>query len=139
MRVPVPPRDRRLREGSLIKACETGAAPLLAVLDAVTKAAKWQPKVAASKVSPENVVTGRGFAWSYTQNTLGAATIADVEVNKKTGKVTVTHVYEAFSPGLVINPALVENQIVGVVTQIVSRLLVEQLRFTSTRVTSWTS
>jgi CO/xanthine dehydrogenase Mo-binding subunit len=110
--------------------------PLLAVLDAVTKAASWQPKVAASKVSTANVVTGRGFAWSYTQNTLGAATIADVEVNRKTGKVTVKHVYEAFSPGLVINPALVENQIVGAVTQIVSRLLVEQLRFTQTRVTS---
>jgi CO/xanthine dehydrogenase Mo-binding subunit len=111
-------------------------APLMAVLDAVTKAAGWQPKVSGSKLSDANVVRGRGFAWSYTQNTLGAAAIADVEVNKKTGKVTVKHVYEAFSPGLVVNPALVENQIIGGVTQIVSRLLVEQLRFSRTNVTS---
>jgi CO/xanthine dehydrogenase Mo-binding subunit len=109
---------------------------LLAVLNAVSKAANWQPRVAASQLSGANVVSGRGFAWSYTQNTLGAAAIADVEVNKKTGKVTVKHVYEAFSPGLVINPALVENQIVGSVTQIISRLLVEQLRFNQTSVTS---
>jgi CO/xanthine dehydrogenase Mo-binding subunit len=109
---------------------------LEAVANAVTRAAKWQPGVAASQLSSSNVARGRGFAWSYTQNTLGAAAIADVEVNKRTGKVTVKHVYEAFSPGLVINPALVENQIIGSVTQVVSRLLVEQLRYSKSSVTS---
>jgi CO/xanthine dehydrogenase Mo-binding subunit len=110
--------------------------PMLAVLDAVTKAANWQRKVAASKLSDANIVSGRGFAWSYAQGTLGNAAIADVEVNKKTGKVTVKHVYEAYSPGHVINPGLVENQIVGGVTMIVSRLLVEELRWDTSRVTS---
>ena len=44
-------------------------ADVLAVLDAVTKAANWQPKVAASKLSDANVVTGRGVAWSNVYDT----------------------------------------------------------------------
>jgi nicotinate dehydrogenase subunit B len=109
---------------------------LLSVLNAVTQAANWQPKVAAAQLSGTNVVSGRGVAWSYSESTRGAATIADIEVNKKTGKVVVKHVFEAFSPGVVINPALIENQISGGITQIVSRLLVEEMRFDKTHVTS---
>jgi len=103
----------------------------LGVLDAVTQAANWQPKVAASSLSDANLVTGRGIAWGST----GAA-IADVSVNKKTGKITVKHVTQAFSAGLVVNPGLVENQMVGGITQILSRLLVEQYRYNKTNVTS---
>jgi nicotinate dehydrogenase subunit B len=112
---------------------------LLAVLNAVTKAANWQPKVAASKLSDANVVTGRGFAWSNADNNTSnaqTAAVADVEVNKKTGKITVKHVYQAVSNGLAVYPGGIENQIVGGVTQIVSRMLVEQYRYTSSRVTS---
>ena len=68
----------------------------------------------------------------YAQN----AAIADVEVNKKTGKITVKHVYQATSAGLAVGPDLVANQIVGGVTQILSRLLVEQYRYTKTNGTS---
>ena len=62
------------------------------------------------------------------------AAIADVSVNKKTGKVTVTHVYQAFSAGLAVYPGGIENQMVGGVTQILSRLLVEQMRYTQKQV-----
>ena len=41
---------------------------LLAVLDAVTKAADWQPRVTASNLSDANVVSGRGVAWSNVDN-----------------------------------------------------------------------
>ena len=41
---------------------------LLAVLNAVTKAANWQPRVTASNLSDANVVTGRGVAWSNVDN-----------------------------------------------------------------------
>ena len=64
------------------------------------------------------------------------AAIADIEVNKKTGKITVKHVYEAVSPGLAVYPGGIENQIVGGVTQILSRLLTEQYRYNQTNVTS---
>jgi nicotinate dehydrogenase subunit B len=114
-------------------------ASLLKVLDRVTQAAGWQPRVAASQLSDADVVTGRGVAWSDIYTTAGqtkSAAVADVEVNRKTGKITVKRVYEAFSAGLSVNPGLVENQLVGGITQILSRLFAEQLRFSKTHITS---
>jgi CO/xanthine dehydrogenase Mo-binding subunit len=112
---------------------------LLALLNAVTKAAGWQPKVSGSNVSSANVVTGRGVAWGNNYNPVGmaqTAAIADVEVNKKTGKVTVKHVYYAMSAGLAVFPDGIQNQIVGGVTQGVSWTLHEQLRYSRTNVAS---
>jgi nicotinate dehydrogenase subunit B len=111
---------------------------LLPVIKAVTKAANWKPKVAASEASDANVTTGRGFAAYYDNQWTNsvAATVADVEVNKKTGKVTAKHIYQAVSAGLIINPGLVENQIVGAMVYIASRTLVEQLAYTRSHVTS---
>jgi CO/xanthine dehydrogenase Mo-binding subunit len=112
---------------------------LLAVLNAVTKAAKWQPRVMASNLSDANIVTGRGVAWSNVDGATSLAqiaSIADIVVNKKTGKLTVKHVYEAASSGLAVYPGGIENQIVGGVTQILSRLFMEQYRYNRTNVTS---
>jgi CO/xanthine dehydrogenase Mo-binding subunit len=112
---------------------------LLAVLNAVTQAAKWQPRVMASKLSDSDVVTGRGVAWSNADNPstyAQTAAIADVEVNKKTGKITVKHVYQALSTGLAVSIGGIENQIVGGVTQVLSRMLVEQYRYSKRQVTS---
>jgi nicotinate dehydrogenase subunit B len=112
---------------------------LLAVLNAVTATAKWQPRVSASNLSKEDIVTGRGVAWSNVDSPktyAQTAAIADVEVNKKTGKVMVKHVYQAASAGLTVSLGGVENQIVGGVTQILSRLLVEKYSYTTKRVTS---
>ena len=111
--------------------------PLLAVLDAVTAAAKWQPRVTASNLSNQAVVSGRGLAWSNVYNAgVPTAAVADIEVNMQTGKITVKHVYQAFSAGFSVYPNGVENQIVGGVVQILSRVLVEQLRYSKTNVTS---
>jgi CO/xanthine dehydrogenase Mo-binding subunit len=113
--------------------------PLLAVLTAVTTAANWQPRVMASNLSAANVVTGRGVAWSNVDNTATyaqTAAVADIEVNKKTGKITVKHVYQAVSAGLAVSIGGIENQIVGGVTQILSRMLVEKYRYSTTRVMS---
>jgi CO/xanthine dehydrogenase Mo-binding subunit len=112
---------------------------LLAVLDAVTKAANWQPKVPASKLSDANVVTGRGVAWyglAANDASMKVAAIADVSVDKTTGKVTVKHVYQAFSAGLLVYPGGVASQNDGGIVQVLSRLLVEQLRTSQTNVTS---
>jgi CO/xanthine dehydrogenase Mo-binding subunit len=112
---------------------------LLAVLNAVTKAANYQPRVSASNLSDADVVTGRGVAWSNVDSPktyAQTAAIADIEVNKKTGKITVKHIYQAASAGLAVSIGGIENQIVGGTTQILSRLLVEQYRYSKTRVTS---
>ena len=62
-----------------------------AVLQAAATAAGWKPWVPGSKVSKDNVVTGRGIANSHHGGAYAAA-VADVQVNKKTGKITVTHI-----------------------------------------------
>jgi nicotinate dehydrogenase subunit B len=112
---------------------------LLAVLNAATQAANWQPHVSGSSLSKDDVVTGRGVAWSNVDSPktyAQTAAVADVQVNKKTGKLTVKHVYLAASTGLAVSIGGIENQIVGGVTQIVSRVLFEQYRYNKSRVTS---
>jgi nicotinate dehydrogenase subunit B len=117
----------------------------LAVLDAVAQAAGWQPRVAASSLSDDEVVRGRGVALGGTgsgaYSITYAAAAADIEVNKATGKITVQHVYTAQDYGLVINPDLVANQAEGMAIQAVSRLVMEKVRFDERAVTSldWSS
>jgi hypothetical protein len=83
----------------------------LNALDAVAKASGWKSRVSGSSLSDAAVVTGRGIA-------LG------------------THKSSWADSGLVINPASVENQIVGQQIQGTSRALHEQVVFSKTNVTS---
>ena len=112
----------------------------IGVMDAVTRAANWAPRVAYSAAPGAQVVTGRGIGLGTHLVSYGAA-VADIEVDRETGKIKVMHLYGAMDAGLVVNPALVENQIVGMLVQSASRALVEEVRFTETNVTSldWTS
>jgi CO/xanthine dehydrogenase Mo-binding subunit len=110
------------------------------VLQGVAKLSGWQSKVAGANRGSGNVVKGRGvaiggFAGSF------AGVVADIEVNKKTGKITAKHLYSALDVGLAANPALVENQMEGSLIQGASRALMEEVKFTKTRVTSndWAS
>jgi CO/xanthine dehydrogenase Mo-binding subunit len=107
----------------------------LGVLNAVGQAANWKPRVAASQLSNEKVVTGRGIAISPHSWSPNSA-ITEIEVNKKTGRIVVKNLYMAMDAGLSINPAFVENQIVGGAVQAVSKTLYEQVNFNNRRVTS---
>jgi CO/xanthine dehydrogenase Mo-binding subunit len=112
----------------------------LGVLNAAAQAAGWQPRVAAANLSSETVVSGRGIAITpHSRATSGV--VAEIEVNKKTGKISVTHVYVSQDSGLAISPALMENQMVGAVIQGVSRALLEEVTFDKQRVTAvdWVS
>jgi nicotinate dehydrogenase subunit B len=104
-----------------------------AVLDALAQTSGWKAKVAASAVSKADVVSGRGLALSA--NGLQGA-VADVAVNRKSGKIVVKHIYAVQDPGLVVNPASVENQIIGNQIMGTSRAIVEGVRFGKSRVTS---
>jgi len=105
------------------------------VLQAAAQAANWKPWVSGSNLSKENVVRGRGIANSHHGGSY-AASVADIEVNKKTGKIRVLHVYAAQDAGLTVNPDLVENQMLGSTVQGVSRLLWEEVTFNKNNVTS---
>jgi CO/xanthine dehydrogenase Mo-binding subunit len=112
----------------------------MAVLDAAAKAANWTPRPAASKRSAGNIVTGRGIGLGTHLVSYGGA-VAEIEVNKETGKVVAKHMYGAIDAGLAVNPAFVENQISGQLVQTCSRMLHEEVTFNAANVTSldWAS
>jgi nicotinate dehydrogenase subunit B len=105
------------------------------VLKAAAADSKWQPKVAASKLSSANVVTGRGVAFGQYSNTMSCC-VADVTVNKKTGKIVANTLHVAGDAGLIVYPAGSENNEEGAAVQGLSRALVEELAFDKSAVTS---
>ncbi len=112
----------------------------MGVLDAAAQAAKWQPRPPASKLSNAKIATGRGIGLGTHLTSYGGA-VAEIEVNKETGKVSVKHMYGAIDAGLAVNPAFIENQISGQLVQTASRMLLEEVTFNKTNVTSldWNS
>jgi CO/xanthine dehydrogenase Mo-binding subunit len=107
----------------------------LGVLNAAAAAAGWRPRVAASALSDAEVVTGRGIGIGTHHVSFGAA-VAEIEVNKRTGEIVATNLYGALDAGLAVNPALIENQIIGMMVQGVSRVLKEEVTFSDSNVTS---
>jgi len=105
------------------------------VLEAAAKAAKWQSRKAAANVSKDRVVKGRGVAIGGFANTY-VAIIAEITVDRVTGKIRVQHVVAAHDCGLIVNPNTVEQQIEGCVVQGVSRAIIEEVKFSKSRVTS---
>jgi CO/xanthine dehydrogenase Mo-binding subunit len=65
----------------------------------------------------------------------------DVVTERSTGRMKVEHVYCAHDCGQIINPDGLRNQIEGNVVQTVSRVLLEEVKFDRSRVTSvdWAS
>ncbi len=106
-----------------------------AVLQAAATAAGWKPWVAGSNLSKANIVTGRGIANSHHGGAY-AAVVADISVNKQTGKILVTHLYAAQDSGFAVNPDLIYNQMVGNVIQGTSRALWEEMTFNTNQITS---
>jgi CO/xanthine dehydrogenase Mo-binding subunit len=111
------------------------------VMQAAANAAGWKPRVANSVKQTGTVVTGRGIG-TGTHGTAGfAAAVVEATVNKKSGKVTVSNIYNAIDVGLAVNPHAVENQISGGSIMGLSRILHEEVKFSKTHVTSvdWVS
>ncbi len=106
-----------------------------AVLQAAATAANWKPWVPGSNLSKENIVTGRGIANSHHGGAY-AAVVADIQVNKKSGKISVTHLYGAQDSGFSMNPSLIYNQMIGNLIQGTSRALTEEVTFNKNQVTS---
>jgi len=112
----------------------------LGVLNAAAEAAKWSPRVSGSSVSGGDVVSGRGIGLGSHHVSYGAA-VAEVEVDKRSGVISVKRLYGAMDVGLAVNPGLVENQIIGQMVQSTSRVLKEEVKFDEHGVTSldWAS
>jgi len=110
------------------------------VLEAAAEAANWSVRRAAGNQQSGNIVSGRGIALGTHLASWGGA-VAEIEVDKSSGKVTINHLYGAIDAGLVVNPGIVESQIVGQLVQTASRMLLEEITFDTNSVTSldWAS
>jgi nicotinate dehydrogenase subunit B len=102
------------------------------VLIATAKKAGWTDRPAHTAApSAGNKAAGRGVAAANRANTMTAA-VAEIEVDKSTGDVTVKKITLAHDCGLIVNPDGLKNQIEGNILQAVSRALLEEVKFDST-------
>jgi CO/xanthine dehydrogenase Mo-binding subunit len=104
-----------------------------AVLTAAAEKAGWTPGRKARQSG--DTLPGRGIALS-TRNGSYVGTIADVEVNRRTGAVRVTRFVCAHDCGLIINPSGLKRTIEANLIQSLSRTLKEETTFDRSRVTS---
>jgi nicotinate dehydrogenase subunit B len=106
------------------------------LLQRLVKLSDWQ-KRGARLMTGGDVVAGRGLAYvKYELVRTYVGAVADIEVDRNSGKVTVKRFYVAHDCGQIINPDGLRNQIEGNVVQTVSRTLIEDLQFDRGTVTS---
>ena len=112
----------------------------IAVLKAAAEKYGWQPRPAPNARRTGDVLTGRGVSYAYRNQTI-VAEIAEVEVNRKTGRVWVKRLVCAHDCGLVINPEGLRRTIEGGMLHSISRALYEEVAFDTEKVLSvdWAS
>src|SRR4051812_11386569 len=94
-----------------------------AVVKAVAEKAAWQPRRGPAKSGK-----GRGIAFAE-RNGTSVAAVADVEVDRQTGRIWARRVFVAHDCGLIINPQGLRYTIEGNVVHGLSRTLFEQVQF----------
>jgi CO/xanthine dehydrogenase Mo-binding subunit len=107
----------------------------IAVVKAAANAYGWQPRVAPKPRDTGETLTGRGFAYAYRSQTI-VAQIADVEVNRRTGRVWVKRLVLAHDCGLVVNPEALRRTLENALLHGLSRSLYEEVTFDTEKVTS---
>ena len=112
----------------------------LAVVQAAAKAYGWEArpspgKLAATQSGSSDILTGRGISYTYRNRTI-AAVIAEVEVNRQTGRVWAKRLVCAHDCGLVINPEGLRRTIECAMLHGLSRALWEEVKFDAEKVTS---
>jgi CO/xanthine dehydrogenase Mo-binding subunit len=112
----------------------------IAVITAAANAFKWDTRPSPRRIANGDILTGRGIAYTFRSQTV-VAEIAEVEVNRRTGRVWVKRLVCAHDCGLVINPEALRRTLEGGILHSVSRTLHEEVQFDTEKVTSvdWAS
>jgi len=110
------------------------------ILQAAVKKAQWKEGKSPAPASGGSIARGRGIALARRAGTYVAA-VAEIQVNKSSGKALVKRITIAHDCGRIVAPDGVKNQIEGNVIQGVSRALIEEVQFNASGVTSldWSS
>ncbi|MCZ6888215.1 MAG: molybdopterin-dependent oxidoreductase [Gammaproteobacteria bacterium] len=115
----------------------------IATVRAAASAFGWDTRPSPNARLPGNrapILPGRGIAYTYRNGTV-VATIAEVEVNRESGRVWVKRLVCAHDCGLVINPEGLRHTVECAMLHGLSRALWEEVRFDNEKVTSvdWAS
>jgi CO/xanthine dehydrogenase Mo-binding subunit len=115
-------RDPRLRE----------------VVTAAARRAGWDTRPSPrSGTAPAGEARGRGIACVLYEGDNGyCATVADVAVDRASGRVRVVRFVVALDAGPISNPDGIRNQVEGGLVQGISRALLEEVTWSGDRVTS---
>jgi nicotinate dehydrogenase subunit B len=108
----------------------------LQVLDAAVEQARWQSRPSPGPNAGQPVVSGRGISFGEHGPEKRATIVADVQVDRTSGRVRVSKIVIAAACGRIINPRGLRHQVQGAVLQGISRTLFEAVKFDRSHVTS---
>jgi nicotinate dehydrogenase subunit B len=103
---------------------------------------KWQTRPSPGANANAAVARGRGMSYvHYKHSETFVAMGMEVAVERASGRIKVERVFCAHDCGQIINPDGVRAQIEGGILQTISRVLLEEVKFDRSRVTSldWSS
>jgi CO/xanthine dehydrogenase Mo-binding subunit len=107
-----------------------------AVLKAAASRANWDSRPSPNKKAGGQTMKGRGIAYARYETRTYIACVAEVEVDRASGKIRVTRMTVGHDCGQIINPDGLINQIEGQVIQTASRSLIEEVKFDRSHITS---
>jgi len=108
----------------------------LRVFNAAVQKAGWQTRPSPRPNARQGVLSGRGIAFGEHGPEKRATIVADVQVDRASGRVRVSKIVIATACGRIINPRGLRHQVQGAVLQGVSRSLFEAVKFDRSHVTS---
>jgi CO/xanthine dehydrogenase Mo-binding subunit len=107
----------------------------IALIKAAAHKANWQTRPSPRRDQTGTKVSGRGIAYAQ-RNGTRVAVIAEVEVDRASGRIWARKFVVAHDCGQIINPDGLEKCIEGNIVQGVSRTLWEEVKFDAKTVTS---
>jgi nicotinate dehydrogenase subunit B len=107
----------------------------IAVIKAAAERSGWVRRPSPQRNQIGNTVTGRGLAYAQRNGTV-VAVVAEVEIDRPTGRTSVRKFVVAHDCGQIINPDGLRKTIEGNIVQGISRALWEEVTFDNRNVTS---
>ncbi len=106
-----------------------------AVIKAAAEKSGWQSRPSPRRDQTGSKVSGRGIAYSQ-RNGTRCAIVAEVDIDRASGKIWARKFTVAHDCGQIINPEGLKHTIEGNIVQGVSRTLWEEVKFDGKNVTS---
>jgi nicotinate dehydrogenase subunit B len=107
----------------------------IAVVKAAAEAAGWQPRPSPRPDRTGDTLAGRGIAYAQRSGAV-VAIVAEVDIDRRSGKIWAKKFIVAHDCGLIINPDGLRRCIEGNIVQGTSRTLSEEVAFDRAKVTS---